>query len=93
MTYQDALKITVENLEEIQSISGFEKVPINENTIPIGDIPGFDSLNGVEFASMIDKVVNIGKIVNFCASKDGKIALTVHDIAKRILEETSIREK
>lgn len=45
-------------------------------------------MNGVEFASMIDKVLSIGDVGNLCASKDGKQALTVSEIADRILEIT-----
>ena len=86
MTRTEVITIVVEKLDEIQQISTEEKVPINETTKPIGGIPGFDSMNGVEFAAMIDEVVHIGEVGNLCASKDGTRALTVGEIADRILE-------
>ena len=88
MTRNKVIKVVIETLEEIQKISDREKVPISDNTIPIGELPEFDSMNGVEFASMIDKVLSIGDVGNLCVSKDGKQALTVSEIADRILEIT-----
>ncbi|HPS54162.1 MAG TPA: hypothetical protein PLP05_01055 [Sedimentisphaerales bacterium] len=86
MTRSEAIVIVVEKLEEIQDFSNEEKVRITETTKPIGGIPGFDSMNGVEFAAMIDEVVHIGEVGNLCVSKDGTRALTVSEIADRILE-------
>ncbi len=89
MTRNEVIKVVIEKIEEIQEIGDREKVPISDNTIPIGDLPEFDSMNGVEFASMIDEGLSIGDVGNLCASKDGKRALTVGEIADRILEITS----
>ena len=89
MTRNEVIKVIIEKLTEIQEIGDHEKVPISNKTIPIGELPGFDSMNGVECASMIDEVFGIGDIGNICASKDGKRALTVSEIADRILEITS----
>jgi len=89
MTRNKVIKIVIQKLTEIQEISAREKVPINDNTIPIGELPEFDSMNGVEFASMIDEVLSIGDVGNLCASKDGKRALKVREIADRIIEITT----
>jgi len=86
MTRNEAIVIVVEKLDEIQDFSSEEKVRITDTTTPIGGIPGFDSMNGVEFAAMIDEVVHIGDVGNLCASEDGTRALTVSEIADRILE-------
>ena len=86
MNRNEIVKIVIEKLTEIQEISDREKIPISENTIPIGELAEFDSMNGVEFASMIDEVLSIGDVGNLCASKDGKQAITVGEIADRILE-------
>lgn len=86
MTRNEALAIIVAKLDEIQDCSTEEKVRITDSTKPIGGIPGFDSMNGVEFAAMMDEVVHIGEVGNLCASKDGTRALTVGEIADRILE-------
>jgi len=86
MTKNEVITIVVDKLNEIQDISTEEKVSIIETTKPIGGIPGFDSMNGVEFAAMIDEVIPIGEVGNLCASKDGTRALTVVEISDRILE-------
>lgn len=89
MTRNEVIRIVIEKLTEIQEISDRKKVPISDNTIPIGELPGFDSMSGVDFASRIDAVLGIGDVGNLCASKDGKRALKVGEIADRILEITS----
>ena len=86
MTRNEVLAIVVDKLDEIQECGTEEKVRITESTKPIGGIPGFDSMNGVEFAALIDEVVHIGEVGNLCASKDGTRALTVGEIADRILK-------
>ena len=86
MIRNEVIKIVIEKLTEIQEISDRKRIPISDNTIPIGELPEFDSMNGVEFAAMIDEVLSIGDVGNLCASKDGKRALTVGEIADRILE-------
>ena len=89
MTRNEVVKIVIEKVTEIQEISDREKVLISDNTIPIGGLPEFDSMNGVELAAMIDEDLSIGDVGNLCASKDGERALTVGEIADRILEITS----
>ena len=89
MTYAEAVKLVSRIVSEIQEISDRETIKVTEETIPIGGAPGFDSLNGVELAAMVDEVVGIGIVGNLCASKDGRRALSVGEIAERILEETS----
>lgn len=86
MTRNEVLSVVVEKLDEIQEFNAEGDVQITESTKPIGGIPGFDSMNGVEFTAMIDEVVHIGEVGNLCASKDGTRALTVGEIADRILE-------
>ncbi|RKY10062.1 MAG: hypothetical protein DRP56_01780 [Planctomycetota bacterium] len=86
MTRNEIVTIVIEKLDEIQELGGEEKVQITKSTKPIGGIPGFDSMNGVEFAAMMDELVHIGEVGNLCASKDSTRALTVDEIADRILE-------
>ncbi len=93
MTRNEIVKLAAKLLLEIQDISGREKISINEETVPIGDLLGFDSLSGVEFAAMVDAEVNIGDVGNLCASQDGTRALSVGEIADRILEATSKKRK
>lgn len=89
MTHNESVELVIRTVLEIQEISGRDTVRINEKTVPIGGVPGFDSLNGVEFAAIVDEVVSIGDVGNLCASKDGKRALSISEIADRILEYTS----
>lgn len=89
MTYAEAVKLVIRIVLEIQEIGGCETIRVNKRTIPIGGVPGFDSLNGVELAAMVDAEVEIGEVGNLCASQDGKRALSVDEIANRILEVTS----
>jgi hypothetical protein len=46
-------------------------------------------MSGVDLAAMVDAEINIGAVGNLCASQDGKRALSVGEIANRILEVTS----
>jgi acyl carrier protein len=78
--------LVVKTLEFIQELSGQEKVDINEDTIPIGQLPGFDSMNGVEFSMEISKHIPMEKIVRLCVSDDGKKALSVRQIIDRLVK-------
>ena len=89
MTYGEAVELVIRTVSEIQELSGRELVKVDKKTIPIGGVPGFDSLNGVELAAMVDDVTGIGDVGNLCASKDGTRALSVGEIADRIVELTS----
>ena len=88
MTYAKAVELVIRIVLEIQEIGGCEAIRVNERTVPIGGVPGFDSMNGVELAAMVDAKVNIGAVGNLCASQDGMRALSVGEIANRILEIT-----
>ena len=68
MSRNEMIEIVIEKLTDIQEIGDREKVTISDTTIPIGELPEFDSMNGVEFASMIDEVLRIGDVGNLCAS-------------------------
>lgn len=89
MTYAEAVKLVIRIVLEIQEISGRETIRVNKRTVPIGGLPGFDSMSGVDLAAMVDAEINIGAVGNLCASQDGKRALPVSEIADRILEITS----
>jgi len=76
-------------LQEIQQMSGEEEAPIAADTCPITDLPGFDSLRGVETTCLVSAKLgkDIGTTdgqVNLFVSKDGKQALKVFEIVSRI---------
>ncbi|MBN1807310.1 MAG: hypothetical protein JW837_18840 [Sedimentisphaerales bacterium] len=89
MTYAEAVKLVIRIVLEIQEISDKKTIRVSERTIPIGGLPGFDSMSGVDLAAMVDAEINIGAVGNLCASQDGKRALSISEIANRILEITS----
>ena len=76
--------LVVETLEFIQELGGQEKVDINDDTVPIGQLPGFDSMNGVELSMMISEHIPMEKNVRLCVSDDGKKALSVRQIIERL---------
>ena len=89
MTYDEAVELIIRTVSEIQELSGRELVKVDKKTIPIGGVPGFDSLNGVELAAMVDDATGIGDVGNLCASQDGTRALSIEEIADRVIELTS----
>ena len=84
MNKKEIYDLVVETLEFIQELSGREKVNINKDTVPIGQLPGFDSVNGVELSMMISEHIPMEKNVRLCVSDDGKKALSVRQIAERL---------
>lgn len=86
MNRKKILDLVVETLEFIQELSG-RSVPrdVTERTVPIGGLPGFDSLNGLELTIMLpDEIKWGGK--NLCVSDDGKKALSIGEVVDRLLE-------
>ena len=86
MTRKEATALVIEKLKEIQENSERPVPEITGRTKPIGDLEGFDSLNGVELASVICDAVPLGEMRNICASVDGTRALTVREIAERVMQ-------
>jgi hypothetical protein len=84
MTRNDAVKKVAEALRMIQEMSGRPADEIAEDTIPIGGLAGFDSLNGVEVAVIVG-AISAGGLVNICVSEDGRRALSVGEIADSVL--------
>jgi hypothetical protein len=78
--------LVVKSFEFIQELSGQEKVDINGDTVPIGQIPGFDSLNDVEFTTKISEYIPLEKSIRLCVSDDGKKALSVRQIVERLIK-------
>jgi len=89
MTYMEALALVQKIVTEIQEISGREVIPVTEGTVPIGGVPGFDSLCAVDFTGLVQAAVPaIGDIQNICVSKDGR-TLRAKEIANYIVEATA----
>ena len=86
MNRKQIYDLVAQTLEFIQEISGEEKVSINEDTVPIGQLPGFDSIRGVEFSMMISEQIPMEKIIRLCVSDDGKKAISIREIIEKLME-------
>jgi len=86
MNRKKIYNLVVEKLRIIQNLSEGENVVINEDTVPIGGLAGFDSLNGLEFTIMINEIIPIDKKVRLCVSDDGKKPLSVKQIVDRLMD-------
>jgi len=86
MTKKQIYNLVVEKLRSIQEMCGEEIVNINEDTVPIDQLPGFDSLIGIEFTTKIDAVIPLDKNVRLCVSDDGTEPLSVRQIVKRLVD-------
>jgi len=83
---QEALERLIELVTEVQQGKSGREIPreIDERTLPIGDLPGFDSLNGIELTLMLpDELSWSGE--NLCVSEDGKRALSIGEMVNRLL--------
>ncbi len=84
MSLKDIEQIIIDVLNEIQIISGRETIPMSSATCAIGDLPGFDSLNGIE--ATLDISTKLGydfDVDNLLVAEEGHRALTIGEIAER----------
>ncbi len=86
MTREEATALVIDKLKEIQENSRRAVGEITVRTRPIGDLEGFDSLNGAELAHVICDAVPLGEMRNICASEDGTRALTVREIVDCVIK-------
>jgi len=83
------MKVTlIEVLQEIQSDSGYQEVPISGSTCPVSDLQGFDSLLCIEAIGMLaDKLnIEIPNSNNIFLSQDGKQWLTIDESVAVVCE-------
>ena len=84
MNQEQIESMLIEVVCEIQKISGRPIVDVTADTKPVVDMPGFDSLNGVE--STIEVSGRINKDVPFNnVFVDDKKALTIRQASVRLL--------
>jgi hypothetical protein len=77
-----------EVLKLIQTESGYEEVPINENTCPLVDLKGFDSKVWPVSIGMIGEELDIEIPLdkNIYVSEDGTRRLTIKESASVVYE-------
>jgi acyl carrier protein len=68
---------------DLQKLSGRDEVPVSASTRPISDMPGFDSLNGVEATvDILDQLKIEADFNNVFAEEDR--SLTIKEAATRL---------
>lgn len=83
MSNRDIVRRLVALLNTLQELSGSRAVDIDGNTVPIGGLPGFDSLNGVEATVMVCEEFKFSfPKANIFVNEAGTRPLTVTQVAK-----------
>lgn len=81
---ENIVPLLIEILSEIQELSGQETPDIDEDTCPVGDLQGFDSLNFVEMVSMLSERLGVEfNPIHLLETKNGR-SVSVLEIASRI---------
>ena len=87
MSLEDVQQVIIDVLTEIQTISGRELVPMSGATCPIGDLPGFDSLNGIEVTLEISTKLGYDfPVDNLLVDDAADRALTISEVAQRVCQ-------
>lgn len=85
MNRDEVIGILQDVLQAIQRNSGRPELPIQPGACPIGDLSGFDSLNGVEATvELTDRLGLEFSGVTCFVNETGTKALTISEIADRI---------
>ena len=80
-------------LQEIQTLSGRGNSPITSQTRPIGDLEGFDSLNGEEATVLLEAELGCELKENVFITENGRRrALTVDEIVSRLCHLLGLEE-
>jgi hypothetical protein len=84
VTQSEVEKMLIDVVCEIQNLSGRTAVPVSGLTCPILDVPGFDSLNGVE--ATIEAIDRLNQELDYNnVFVDNDKALTIREAATRLL--------
>lgn len=91
MTLGEIEGLVVGFVREIQKQSGREVPKISRDTVPLRDVPGFDSLNAVEVETMLSGHMDFPINEHVFYEEAGKQLFKVSQIATRLGE--IIKEK
>ncbi|MFA6312595.1 MAG: hypothetical protein WCV99_08285 [Sterolibacterium sp.] len=84
MSLETVQQMVIEVLGDIQTISGRDLIPMSGSTCAIGELPGFDSLNGIEATLEISARLGYDlEVDNLLVDESGNRALTIREIAER----------
>ncbi len=94
MTREQAETAVIGVIAEIQEMSGRECPDLGGKTKPIGDVPGFDSLNALEATVAVEArlKMDVPNEANIFINDAGDTALSVREIADRLMEMAETRE-
>ncbi len=84
MTQAEIERMLIEVVCQIQEISGREGVDVTSDTRPVLDMPGFDSLNGVESTIELSGRINKDVPFNNIFVEESK-ALSIRQAGTRLL--------
>jgi len=85
MTKSEIEQLLIKIVCGLQDLSGREKVEVTPGTRPIHDLPGFDSLNGVEATIEVGDELHLEFDFNNVLVADEKV-LTIEQAATRLLD-------
>jgi hypothetical protein len=73
-------------IQRFQELSGERKPKLTPETVPIGELPGFDSQRAMEVLVEVEGLLGCGLEgdVNLFVSKDGRHPLNIGQITNRI---------
>lgn len=81
MSREEVKRLVTETLAKILELGGHEVPVMSGATRPLEDLPGFDSLNDLEFSVTISKLIKLGRR-RLCVGDDGKVPLTIDQIVE-----------
>ena len=86
MHREEVMAKVVQAVSQVQKISGRSAGNLGSTTRPIRDLAGFDSLSGIEATIELSELLGheFPDDYNAFVSKDGRSALSVHEIAEEI---------
>lgn len=84
MTQSEIETVLISVVRELQALSGRVEVNVTKDTCPLNDMPGFDSLNGVEATIEVVDRLKIKIEDNDIFAENGN-ALTIAAAGARIL--------
>lgn len=85
MTQLELEELLIVAVTNVQKTSGREETDVTAETVPLDDLPGFDSLNGVEITVDVMDQLELPLEANNIFVADHK-PLSIRDVAKMLSE-------
>lgn len=85
MTEQEVSTAITQAINAIQQLSGNPVIPVDPLVKPIGDLPGFDSLLGLEATLELEQAVGELPWQNAFVNAENTRALTFTEVVARIV--------